>query len=145
MKREILFIQKVSIQADAFYNEGARFGKWAALAFGSRRRSQITGLEAIANSSLKVSDVLDYLKKQTARADKDRDWRHRNEEQLELGPQLIAFIHNTLKNKRDLICDSVATDTEQPVAEEEKQRTHLALIREFVRQVSAHYELERTS
>jgi hypothetical protein len=145
MKREILFIQEVATQADLFYDHGVRFGQWAARALGGRRRAQITGLESIANSSLKVSDVLDYLKKQTAKSQAGEAWRRRNDEQQELGPELIAFINSTLGNRRNLICSSVERVTEQAATEQERQQTYLALIREFVRQVAAQYELEVTS
>ncbi len=142
MKREMLFVHEVAIQSDTFYDEGAKFGQWAARALGGRRRSQITGLESIANSSLKVSDVLDYLKKQTAKAKAGEEWRHNNEARQELGQQLIAFITGKLREKRETVCNSVARSTEQAATEREKQQVHLALIREFIRQVAAQYELE---
>jgi hypothetical protein len=141
MKQEILLMQEVATQADGFYDHGTRFGQWAARALGGRR-AQMTGLESIANSSLKVSDVLDYLKKQTARSQPGEAWRRRNDEQQELGPALLAFITNTLGSRRDVICSSVARVTEQTVPEQQRQQIYLALIREFVRQVAAQYELE---
>lgn len=142
MRREILCMQEVATQADLFYDHGVRFGQWAARALGGRRRAQITGLEGIANSSLKVSDVLDYLKKQTAKSQAGEAWRRRNDEQQELGPALLAFIHSTLGSRRDVICSSVASVTEQAATEQERQQIYLALIREFVRQAAAQYALE---
>jgi hypothetical protein len=141
MKREVLFVQQVAIQADNFYGEGERFGGWAAEALGSRQRAQVTGLEGIANSSLKVSDVLDYLKKQTAKDKPGIRWRHLSQERKELGTELIAFIRDQLRQKRDAVCQAVTRLTGQEPSEEEKQQAHIALIRELIRQVAAQYEL----
>lgn len=140
MNREIVFVRELALQADGFYDEAERFGLWAAHAL-SGKRAQITGLESIANSTLKVSDVLDYLKKQTAKAKTGKEWRQQDAEHKELGRQLIAFIHNDLRGKRDAVCDSVANSTGQEPSELKKQQIFLALIREFVRQVAAQYEL----
>ena len=146
MKREVLFIQKISEQADTFYSEGERFGKWAKQAFPARDRSQMKGLENIANSSLKVSDVLDFIKKQTGKSESGKRWRAKNDQQQEFGKQLIAFIMGTLKNKRDLVCSLVASIAGQEAATDfELQQSYLALIREFIRQIVAHYELEAAS
>lgn len=142
MKREMLFIREIAIQADAFYGEGEEFGKWAFKALG-RDRSQIKKLENIANSTLKASDVLDYIKKQTG---KHREWHHQNTSQQKIGSQLIDFISDTLKKRRDLVCDFVASVHGQPeVTDRERQQAYIALIREFIRQVSAQYELEVSS
>jgi len=137
-----LLLHHVAIQADAFYDDGERFGHWAATALGGRRRAQVTGLEGVANSTLKVSDVLDYLKKQTARSDVGEAWRHNNPEGKAFGPELIGFIRGQLRTRSESICQSVAGDTKQTIEPTEKQQVYLALIREFLRQVAAQYELE---
>lgn len=142
MKQDLLLLHHVAIQADAFYGEGERFGQWAAKALGGRRRAQLTGLEGVANSTLKVSDVLDYLKKQTARSKAGEAWRHGNPEGKELGPELIDYIRGSLRGRWEGICQSVASDTKQAIAAAEKQKVYLDLIREFLRQVAAQYELE---
>lgn len=139
MKREMLFVREVAIQADNFNSDSERFGKWAAQAFRDGR-SQIKGLENVANSTLKVSDVLDYLKKQTAKSSAGQKWRH-SFAQAQLGPALIAFISGDLKTKRDTISNKIAADTGQAANDAEKQQVYLALIREFVRQIAAQYAL----
>ena len=144
MKREILFVQQISLKADNFYSDGERFGKWAKLAFGNSR-SQIRGLESIANSSLKVADILDYIKKQTGKQKAREQWRKLQGNQ-EFGPALLNFISDSLRTKRDEVCVVISALPNQAVVDElEKQRIFLALIREFIRQVSAQYELEVTS
>lgn len=140
MNREMIFVREVALQADDFYGDAETFGGWAAIALRGKR-AQITGLENIANSSLKVSDVLDYLKKQTAKAKAGKEWRHFNKEHNELGRQLIDFIHDKLRGRRDAVCNNVAASTGQQASDLEKQQVFLALIREFVRQIAAQYEL----
>src|SRR5205807_2715385 len=63
MNREMQIVRAVELAADEFYGESGRFGNMAAECFGTgdAGRSQITGLESIANSAIKVSDVLDYV------------------------------------------------------------------------------------
>lgn len=143
MNQDMLFLQEVAIQADAFYEQGEQFGEWAAEALRNQR-SQITNLENIANTSLKVSDVLNYLKKQTAKARQNAGWRQRsnrnNTSQNALGGAMIEFISNDLKNRRDTVCNKVARDRVE-ITEERKQEVYLLLIREFIRQVAAQYEL----
>ncbi len=141
MKREILFVKEIAVQADNLYPDGERFGAWAAQAFAVDGRRQIKELENIVNSSLKVSDVLDYLKKQTAKSKAGEKWRH-GPEQDQLGPALIGFISGDLKNKRNTVSNKIGADTSQAVSEAEKQQVYLALIREFVRQMAAQYELK---
>jgi hypothetical protein len=142
MKREILFVHEVETQADNCYDDAQQLGQWAAKALGGRRRAQITGLESIANNMLKVSDVLDYLKKQTARSKPGEDWQHRHADGRLLGPALIAFVQDKLKSGRKTVCGNVAKATGQAVTAEEEQKAYLDLIREFIRQVAAQYEYE---
>src|SRR5438128_568595 len=146
MKRSMLIVQQVSLRADAFYDHGQKFGQWAAQT--GMRRAQITELENVANSSLKVSDILDYLKKQTAKSKNGREWRQHlttpqeagtetdaNPVQQQLGPEMITFISDRLRRERDVVCNGVGSVTQQLASEQEKQQVYLALIREFVRQV----------
>jgi hypothetical protein len=146
MKREILFVQKIAEQADTFYGDGKSFGEWAFRAFG-KDRTQMKKLEGIANSTLKVSDVLDYIKKQTGKQKPGEKWRNRNDNRQEFGQQLIIFISGTLESKRNTVCSLVTSALEQAaitqeVTASERQQTYLALIRDFVRQAAAQYELE---
>jgi len=59
-----------------------------------------------------------------------------------LGAALIAFICDGVGQRRDAVCASVgATPGQDPPTDLERQQTHVALIREFVGQVAAQYEL----
>src|SRR2546428_2762963 len=89
-------IREVNIHAEAFYEEAKKLGDHAADAFGEKHRSQITGLENIAESAFKTSDILDYIKRQTARHD---HWRKDN-----FGKKLIEKLETELANRQKAIC-----------------------------------------
>src|SRR5215469_3062378 len=65
--REIKIIREVNNQAELFYDEAVKIGDHAAHALGRSHRSQLTGLENVAESALKITDIFDYIKRQTAR------------------------------------------------------------------------------
>src|SRR5258707_12125193 len=67
MNPEMKIIREVNIQAENFYDEAVKLGDHAAYALKAQHRSQMTNLENIAESSFKATDILDYIKKQTAR------------------------------------------------------------------------------
>lgn len=128
MNLQMKIAREVSLSADRFYSEAEALGQTASQALGTRRRAQITQLESVANSALKVSDVLDYIKRQTAKED---DWRKKR-----FGPRLLSFVGDDLRQHRDGICNrlDLAGDSF------EAQEVYLHLIREFVRQLAAHFE-----
>lgn len=129
MNREMQLIRAVALQADAVSAKAEDFGRRAADAItGDAGNRQIKGLENIANSALKVSDVLDYIKRQTAKCDRNKSWR-----KDDFGASLLKFISEDLRRR----CDAVAQQL--GAADVERQRIHLLLIREFVRQMAAHY------
>src|SRR5260370_28587055 len=67
MNPEMKIIREVNIQAENFYSEAVKLGDHAAYALKAQHRSQMTNLENIAESSFKATDILDYIKRQTAR------------------------------------------------------------------------------
>ena len=74
MNREMQIIREVNIQAEEFYQTAQDLGNHAAYALKAAHRSQMTGLESVAESSFKTSDILDYIKKQTTRIRRRRLW-----------------------------------------------------------------------
>jgi len=116
------------MRADRFQEKAESIGSRAALALGGNKRSQITGLESTANSALKVTDVLNYIKLRTARQEK---WR-----EGQWGQDLLEFLTGPLRVYKQEICQSLAIDQNSI----EGLEVHLMLIREFVRQLSAEYE-----
>ena len=117
---------------DEFYNKAKELGEVAAQAFGSRHRSQLTNLENITNSTLKVTDILDYIKKRVARSDKNKTWRRDS-----FGTGLKKYIEQSLHKRREEVC-KILEGVEENSAE--GQRIYLNLIRAFVSQLVVHYE-----
>lgn len=121
---------------DDFYNRAKELGEAASQAFGPSHRSQMTNLENIANSTLKVTDVLDYIKKQVARADQGKMWRKDN-----FGIELKNCIEQSLCARRREICGKLESVEENS---SEGQHIYLSLIRAFVSQLVVHYEYQVT-
>lgn len=125
-------LREVALRADGFYEKAQDLGKKAAAALGPSKRSQITGLEGIANSALKTTDVFDFIKLRTARHKKG-EWIKGN-----WGPDLLNVLSQDLRSDKNTICSSLAIDPKSLDGLE----VHLLLIREFTRQLAAHYEYE---
>lgn len=136
MNQQMKILKEIAqiADSDSFYGRAEELGEDASKAFGSRHRSQMTSLENIANSTLKVTDVLDYIKKQVARADKNKRWRKDH-----FGARLKQYIEQDLRKQREEVC-KVLEDVEGSSIE--GQRIYLHLIREFVRQFVVHYEYQ---
>ncbi|NLE46313.1 MAG: hypothetical protein GX620_16465 [Chloroflexi bacterium] len=121
-------LRQVALRADGFYDTAQNLGKKAAGALTDKKRSQISGLEGIANSALKTTDVFDFVKLRTAR---QKEWR-----EGDWGAELLRFISRDLRLQRKEICNALGIDSES----HDGLEVHLLLIREFVRQLAAHYE-----
>jgi uncharacterized protein YaaR (DUF327 family) len=130
---ERMKIQKeVAIIVDTFSDNTKAFGKKAKNAFAEKHKSQMRNLENIANSTLKASDVLDYIKRQTGRSEKDKMWKKDN-----FGNELLDKLEKELKKKRDQISDKLSVTKEI-----DRLDIYLMLIREFIKQIVVHYEYE---
>ncbi|GHO95307.1 hypothetical protein KSF_053550 [Reticulibacter mediterranei] len=151
MNREMQIIREVNIQAEIFYPDSVRLGDHAASVIGRSRRSQMTGLENIADSALKTSDIFDYIKRQTARFS---FWRQSfpNENQfaterhatdnIAFGERLIHHLQIDLAERRDTICGSERLNIDASTYENQhlRRQVHLLLIRQFIHQMVAQYE-----
>ena len=127
---EMKIIREVNIQAEALYEEAKELGNQAADAFGEKHRAQITGLENIAETALKTSDIFDYVKRQTARHEQ---WRTSN-----FGKTLIEKLETELAQRRRSICSPLKINEKT----EEGRRIYLLLIRQFIRQMAVQYEFQ---
>jgi hypothetical protein len=141
MNPEMKIIREVSIEAEDFYETAVSLGDHAAEALKARHRSQMTGLENIAESTFKTSDVFDYIKKQTARFP---HWRlpfseQRNELQG-FGERLQAHLENELAKRRDNVCTRLEVGDSAYQDKQKRRRIHLLLIRQFIRSMVVEYE-----
>lgn len=149
MNPEMKIIREVSNQAEKFYEEAIALGDHAAHVLKAAHRSQMTSLENIAESTFKISDVFDFIKKQTARFSY---WRQSMPENISatentkanqpFGPRLKDFLEQNLKEAADKLCDPACLDIGNTSDKDlqERRRIHLLLIRQFIRQMVAQYE-----
>jgi hypothetical protein len=121
-------LRAVALRADRFYAKAQDLGSRAAQALSDKKRAQINGLEGVANSALKTTDVFDFIKVRTARQD---EWRKGG-----WGPDLLDYLSRDLRGQRKTICTDLKIDPNSA----EGIQVHLLLIREFVRQLAAQYE-----
>ncbi len=112
MKNRIELIIRVNKQAgsEEFYKKSQELGLLAAQSFRGeqgherqqRHRAQLTGLENVAETTLKVTDVLDYIKKQTAR---QKGWQKEVGSHGErFGESLKTYIESGLEPFVNKIC-----------------------------------------
>lgn len=149
MKKRVELIIRVNKEAgsEEFYQESQHLGTLAALSFReerdkSRHRAQMTGLENIAETTLKATDVLDYIKKQTARP---RGWQIQVGEKRErFGESLKTYIESGLEPYLERVCSGgfITTTTEE--GKQERRNAYLELIRQLIRQIVVQYEYQVT-
>jgi|SRR5579883_613242 len=141
MNYETQVMLEVSFEADEFYPQAAVLGSHAAEALENKHRSQLTGLENIAESTSKTSDIMDYIKKQTARFS---HWRHTlaSEENTQqgFGERLRAYLENDLAQRRDAVCARLQIGDSSYQDKQKRRRIHLLLIRQFIRSMVVEYE-----
>ncbi len=141
---EMKIIREVSNQAEYFYADAVKLGNHAAHALKASHRSQMTSLETIAESTLKTSDVLDYVKKQTARFPYWRQGFPQHSKPDEgFGERLKNYLEGELAKRRDSICSTrLGIGDKTEADQQERRRIHLLLMRQFIRQMVVQYEYE---
>ena len=141
MNYETQVMLEISFEADEFYPQAAALGSHAAEALKDKHRSQLTSLENIAESAFKISDIMDYIKKQTARFS---HWRHtlvRGENpQQGFGERLRAYLENDLAQRRDAVCGRLQIGDSTYQDKQKRRRIDLLLIRQFIRSMVVEYE-----
>jgi len=145
MNPEMKIIREVNIQAENFYNAAVKLGDHAAYTLKAQHRSQMTNLENIAESAFKATDILDYIKKQTARF---TYWRQPFPEDKDantgFGERLKDYLENQLQTTLVNICGPKRLDIGNTTDEDkqERRRIYLLLIRQFIRQMVVEYEYQ---
>lgn len=132
---------RVNQQAEDFYGKSDELGTLAAESFFNiqgrereKHRAQMTGLENIAETTLKATDVLDYIKKQMARERSGWTTSH------QFGENLKKYIESGLTPAIDAVCEAVGIGTTTEEDRRDRQYVRLSLIRQLIRQVVVQYE-----
>ncbi len=142
MNPEMKIIREVSVEAEDFYDKAVELGQHAADALKSRHRSQMTGLENIAESTFKTSDVFDYIKKQTARFPHWRQSPERRSAAPGFGESLQIYLEGKLAERRDDVCKRLGIGDTSYEHKQERRRVYLLLIRQFIRSMVVEYEYQ---
>ncbi len=153
MKKRVELIIRVNKEAgsEEFYQASQHLGMLAALSFReeqgrdrkSRHRAQMTGLENMAETTLKATDVLDYIKKQTAR---QKGWQIQVGEKRErFGESLKTYIESGLEPYLESVCSGGFITITNEDSKQERRNAYLELIRQLIRQIVVQYEYQVTS
>jgi hypothetical protein len=141
MNREMQIILEVNNQADIFYEDAVKLGDHAGAVL-RRSRAQLTGLETIAESTNKISDIFDYIKKQTAR---NSSWRQTYKDSPDegFGVRLKKYLDTTLRSRANTMSEKkLKIGNESEEDQRERRRIHLLLMRQFIRQMLVEYEFQ---
>jgi hypothetical protein len=143
MNFEMKIIREVSMEAEECYREAIELGDHAAYALKARHRSQLTGLENIAESTFKTSDILNYIKKQLARF---IQWRQpdptASKPYQSFGERLIGYLEEELPERVEKICERKRLNIEKITDEDKQWRRYiyLLLMRQVIRYIVVQYE-----
>lgn len=148
MNQEMQIIREVSAMAETLYEDAVALGDHAANAFQSEKRtdrnnhrSQMTGLENIAEGTYKVGDVLDYIKKQTARHKSwQRGYPKHTKPDEGFGERLKNYLEQSIPGRRDVVCTRTGIGKNTYDDQLKRQHVYLLLIRQFVRHMVVQYE-----
>lgn len=143
MNLQMQIHKEVELRLDDMYSKTQELGKLAVKVFGrGRGKTQLRNLENIANSSLKVSDVLDYIKRQTARMN---EWKKQD-----FGIKMLDYVQQGIDARKDDIFKKLLTETQLTSQEEKilkghqgefkKQEIAMQLVRGFVKQLVIQFE-----
>lgn len=143
----VMMMKETARMADEFEPETHELGVWAAECFEGRHKAQIRGLENIAYSTNKVTDVKDYIKTQTGRhkewqkkyVGSKPEWKNKS-----FGTVILSEIGD-LSKKAESIQENIKKQLSGKSPDDEHEQIpsvreiHLLLIRDFVKQLSAQF------
>lgn len=155
MNKRTKIILRVNEQAELFYSDSQRLGNMAAATFLEdpknqhlsgeeqkrklqRHRAQLTGLENIAETTLKFTDVLDYIKKQIARP-QSHGWREEYQGKR-FGEELKTYIEQNIPEYVGRVSNLAGIGNTDETDARDRQYIYLHLIRQFIRQLVVQYE-----
>ncbi len=140
---ELKIIREVNFESEDLYQEVIKLGDHAAHAIAKDHRSQMTGLEEIAESTLQTSNIFDYIKRQTARFDywrKPFAGKDDNQSNLGFGERLKTFFEDRIARKRETIAKRLDIGNISYEDKMLRNRIYLLLIRQCIRHLVIQYE-----
>jgi hypothetical protein len=142
MNEKMQIIREVNIEAENFYKDAVMLGDHAAYALRWTHRSQMTGLENIADTALKTSDIFDYIKRQTTRLPYwQKSFPKEGHPNTGFGERLKDYLEKDLKERRNTLCNQRLGIGDTTYEDKLKRlQVYLMLIRQFIRQMVVQYE-----
>lgn len=141
MNQKMKIIREVNNQAELFYNDAIDLGDHAAYALKKAHRAQMTSLENIAESTLKTTDVFDYIKKQIARYEYwQKSPRERRDANEGFGERLRNYLETKLPERIITVSNAVGIGNDTDEDKQKRREIYLLLMRQFIRQVVVQYE-----
>ena len=99
------------------------------------KNAQIKGLQTLAYTTDKVSDVVDWIKIRVGRDERRSGWAKDS-----IGPELLRTLYHELREDANKIVEELGEKRGLP--EDPQRQIHLRLIREYLTHVSAHFEFK---
>ena len=121
-----------------FYNEAKEFGERAAV--NIEKKAQLQNLQTIADSTLKVTDILNYIKNQ---ASKHSYW-NKDKFTSDILDYLYEKENEGLHEYQEKIIESENLK-ELSLDHYDKQHVYLLICREFIKQVLVHYNFKKAT
>jgi hypothetical protein len=119
------------------YDQSAR--RYADQLVGTKLdKTQIRGLETLASTTNKVSDITDWLKLRVGRDSKREGWAKEG-----IGRDLVNELEGLRNDARRIVDELRAgegTAFAYPVDPDLERQVHLRLCREFLKHLAAHFE-----
>jgi hypothetical protein len=119
------------------YDQSAR--RYADQLVGTKLdKTQIRGLETLASTTDKVSDITDWLKLRVGRDSKREGWAKEG-----IGRDLVNELEGLRNDARRIVDELRAgegTAFAYPVDPDLERQVHLRLCREFLKHLAAHFE-----
>ena len=97
------------------------------------KNTQIKGLQTLAYTTDKISDVVDWIKIRVGRDEKRNGWAKNS-----IGSGLLGILYQELREDANKIVEELGETESLP--EGPQRQIHLRLIREYLTHVSAHFE-----
>ena len=97
------------------------------------KNTQIKGLQTLAYTTDKISDVVDWIKIRVGRDEKRNGWAKNS-----IGSELLRILYQELREDANKIVEELGETAGLP--EEPQRQIHLRLIREYLTHVAAHFE-----
>jgi len=97
-------------------------------------KAQVRGLENLANTTGKISEITDWLKIHIGRDTKREKWSFNG-----IGHELLSALENLRTDAKQI----TKTLSQYVLDEDFERQVHLQLCREFLQHISAHFEYEQ--